>query len=419
MKVFWSWQSDSPGKIGRHFVRDVLEAAIKELKEMPEIEEAEEREARSELHLDQDRKGIPGSPDLARIILEKIEQSTVFVADVTPIGAVQTSPTGERAKKLINGNVAIELGYALHALSDRAILMVLNEHYGGRPDLPFDLQSKAGPIIYNLPPEAAKNEILKAAQGLKKQLKEALGLCIASHVEHIRQQTPFPRAEAGEASARFRAPDEPLGIQWTCLGIGSGQPVFLAQGPALWLRLMPISNPGRTWSSNMLCQKAMHPFKLWPFTQGLSLHGIRAGDGFGQYMLLPTKENLTHSVAFAFETGEVWSVDTALLIRKNVLPFLEPYFAARFEDYATYLSSLGMEPPYDWICGLSGIKDFRLKVPVREGHVWPWDDPQCLVPEIIKEGNYDGKQTATSALLPFFELIFDKCGLPRPDHLPR
>jgi len=37
MKVFWSWQSDSPGKIGRHFVRDVLEEAIKELKETPEF----------------------------------------------------------------------------------------------------------------------------------------------------------------------------------------------------------------------------------------------------------------------------------------------------------------------------------------------------------------------------------------------
>jgi hypothetical protein len=29
------------------------------------------------MHLDQDRKGIPGSPDLARVILEKIEQDDI------------------------------------------------------------------------------------------------------------------------------------------------------------------------------------------------------------------------------------------------------------------------------------------------------------------------------------------------------
>src|ERR1700719_4702491 len=102
MKVFWSWQSDTPGKIGRHFVRDALNAAIQQLKQAPDIEEPTERETRSALHLDQDRKGIPGSPDLARVILEKIEQSAVFVADVTPVGIAATEHAQEPRKKVIN-----------------------------------------------------------------------------------------------------------------------------------------------------------------------------------------------------------------------------------------------------------------------------------------------------------------------------
>jgi hypothetical protein len=32
MKVFWSWQSDHPGRVSRHFVREALEKAISELK---------------------------------------------------------------------------------------------------------------------------------------------------------------------------------------------------------------------------------------------------------------------------------------------------------------------------------------------------------------------------------------------------
>jgi hypothetical protein len=174
MKVFWSWQSDTPGRIGRHFVRDALNAAIERLKETPEIEEPTEREARSAMHLDHDRKGIPGSPDLARVILEKIEQSAVFVADVTPVAMTTTQTDETQRKKVINPNVAIELGYALHALGDGAILMVMNEHYGRRADLPFDLQSKAGPILFNLAPDADRKTITAASRQLASQLAEAL-----------------------------------------------------------------------------------------------------------------------------------------------------------------------------------------------------------------------------------------------------
>jgi hypothetical protein len=170
MKVFWSWQSDTPGKVGRHFVRDALNTAIERLKETPEIEEPPAREARSAMHLDQDRKGIPGSPDLARVILEKIGQSSVFVADVTPVGVTITQAEETQGKKIINPNVAIELGYALHALGDRALLMVMNEHYGSRADLAFDLQSKAGPIMFNLAPDADRKTIAVAARQLTAQL---------------------------------------------------------------------------------------------------------------------------------------------------------------------------------------------------------------------------------------------------------
>ena len=73
MKVFWSWQADIPGKIGRHFVRDAISEAIELLKTDKDIIETDEREARDALELDQDRQGIPGSPDLAATIFRKID----------------------------------------------------------------------------------------------------------------------------------------------------------------------------------------------------------------------------------------------------------------------------------------------------------------------------------------------------------
>jgi len=70
--------------------------------------------------VDHDRKGLRGSPDLANEILKKIDASTVFVGDVTPVGKGVERKNDEGAigqKSLMNPNVAIELGYALNSLS--------------------------------------------------------------------------------------------------------------------------------------------------------------------------------------------------------------------------------------------------------------------------------------------------------------
>ena len=61
MKIFWSWQSDTPGKTGRFLIRDALAQAIDHLKQAPDIEEPTARECREALHLDHDIQGVTGS----------------------------------------------------------------------------------------------------------------------------------------------------------------------------------------------------------------------------------------------------------------------------------------------------------------------------------------------------------------------
>jgi len=34
----------------------------------------------------------------------------------------------------------------------------------------------------------------------------------------------------------------------------------------------------------------------------------------------------------------------------------------------------------------------------------------------FREGSYDGQQTPSNALYPFFKAIYDKCGVARPDY---
>jgi hypothetical protein len=86
MKVFSSWQADTPGNVGRFFVRNALIEAIEVLKADKEITEPSEREAAEAMHYDADRQGVPGSPDLVATIFRKIEEAAVFIADVTLAG---------------------------------------------------------------------------------------------------------------------------------------------------------------------------------------------------------------------------------------------------------------------------------------------------------------------------------------------
>ena len=422
MKVFWSWQSDTPGKIGRHFVRDALQAAIEHLKEAPEVEEPTERETRSVLHLDQDRKGISGSPDLARVILEKIEVATVFVADVTTVGFVPNEKRGP-AKKLINPNVAIELGYALHALTDRALLMVMNEHYGGRADLPFDLQSKAGPIMFSLAPDADKQTIAAASRQLTARLKEALEPFIAQHSEQIRQEKPFPEAVAKDGAARFRGPGEAIGTLSDPFGPNAGKSVTLRPGPATWLRLMPTFDRSQTWTAEELRQVSRRGnVPLQPFIWNV-LRAVRGADGIGSCNL-PGDAQETDSLAFAFETGEVWAIDTWALGSHPSQIFIgeiERGWLERFGGYAAFLRGLNVEPPYRWIAGMTGVNHWCLRYPLPPGHMhFPESSgPECLAEKIEVDGTYTGKETPLATLLPFFELIYKRCGMRRPDYLPR
>ena len=378
------------------------------------------------MHLDHDRQGIPGSPDLARVILEKIEQSAVFIADVTPVGAVTIQSGKETPKKVINPNVAIELGYALHALTDQALLMVMNECYGTRADLPFDLQSKAGPIMFTLAPDADRQTILAASRQLTARFVDALKPFIAERVKDIQQSRPFPAAEAKNGPARFRAAGGSIGNRWELLPFGShsGHSICLSDGAATWLRLMPTFDPGKTWTAQELRDASSKGhIVLLPFIFS-DIYPVRAADGIGICNLLTAQDQETNSIAFAFETGEVWAIDTWALgtdSSKLFVQEIERGWTECLKGYGSLLQRLGLNGPYRWIAGVAGVYHRLLEYPTPQGRArFPgWQGPECLSEQIIIEGSYDGQQSTANALLPFFEAIYNKCGIRRPDYLPK
>ncbi len=251
MKIFWAWQSDLPGKVCRFFVRDALLAAIEKIKEVPDIEEPSEEARRHDIHLDSDRHGLSGSPDLARAILQKIDATSVFVGDVTPVGEgrpIKADDGTSRAKPLTNPNVAIELGYALARHGDARILMVLNTAYGSRDGLPFDIKHKAGPIMYRLAESASNKDIAEEKARLVPKLVEAL-----------RAFKPIEASTVLSSLPDLRVADNPRVID---LFEGDQRdklfPLLEAEKLTAWARPMksgelPLTRlPGNIWKSHFL-----------------------------------------------------------------------------------------------------------------------------------------------------------------------
>jgi hypothetical protein len=156
VRVFYSWQSDSPAETNLKAIRNSLDKAFKLVgKTHPGLK----------LTRDEATRDTSGSPNIASKILEKIDAADVFVADittVTPAGAKRPCP---------NPNVSYELGYAVAALGWDRVILLFNKTRGDFPkDIPFDfIQNRISDYVGDeSDPEAARvllTDLLKTAIG--------------------------------------------------------------------------------------------------------------------------------------------------------------------------------------------------------------------------------------------------------------
>ena len=270
--------------------------------------------------------------------------------------------------------------------------------------------------------------ILKQIEAAERQIRlqfvHALKPFIERQVATVPREKAFPEAKAAEDPGRFRGANEPIGAIWdfSLSGHINGHNVTLAKGPCTWLRLMPTFDPQKTWAARELRDAGRTGAILQPFIFS-SLFILRAEDGVAACNLTTASSSETNSVAFAFETGEVWAIDTwALAIDRSKLPvlYVEQYWPQRLENYAEFLGRLGLHGPYQWMAGVSGARNRRLQYPPKQGYMWPpdWNGPECLAEHIAAKGTYNDGESPGGALLPFFELIFQKSGERRPNYLP-
>ncbi|MGH1352151.1 MAG: hypothetical protein ACRBBN_15280 [Methyloligellaceae bacterium] len=414
MKIFWSWQSDLPGKISRHFVRKALMNAVKSLNEEHDIQEPDRQ-----VTLDHDRKGIPGSPDLASLIFQKIENCDVFVADVTPVGVSTTNQENIDQKKFMNSNVAIELGYFLKATGDRNLIMVMNEAYGKRQDLPFDLRHKAGPIFYNLNQNANKDEIDQELKKLSGKLKVALSEILPTLYP---QTPPFQRCNSIENDpGRYFLPQKPLVIRTSRFENEPTQ--YLVSDEALYyLRIIPDRHTRELSRSEAIELIKKGPVHLNPFDYDRSGSSFDSNEFGAISFEADYEKNLITSAAQLFLSREIWAFGNNYLSGKSSrnekigIPSLvfEKNFTLMLPQYLKFMTEkCEIEPPFIIEAGITGIKDNYIFLPRRtewgpilQDNIKWTDTIKSIDPEEVDK-----------VLLGIFRAVYDAAAKERPEDL--
>jgi hypothetical protein len=181
--IFFSWQSDTPNRVGRSLIETCLGRAIGELQADADVDPADR-----DMAVDRDTLDVPGMPPIMETIFAKIDGAAVFVSDLTYVAERQG---GSRTP---NPNVCIEHGYALKALSWRRLISVMNTAMGhpDQHDLPFDVRHTRRPIFYQLAENADSETRRSAADVLTKQLKGALSAIFGDKAAKAQMQDAVP-----------------------------------------------------------------------------------------------------------------------------------------------------------------------------------------------------------------------------------
>jgi hypothetical protein len=406
MKVFWSWQSDTPEKLNRFFVRDALHAAIRHLNRAPDIVEPEAREKAVGMRPDGDTAGETGSPEIVSTILKKISDATVFVADVTPVSTVTSGGEGKKTadKYNMNPNVAIELGYALKALGNGGVILILNTHYGPPDSLPFDIKHLRWPIDFNLPPSADKQLIKSVGEKLRDSFVEALKLYLTL-VPAPEGQTPAVYFQSGEILAQNDAAT-----------------YSYADGKGFYLRLMPHDLPAVPIQRDDGIA-ALNKLQAAMF-RSADARGVVAANKYWIIVMDPSASvpGTLEASTQLFTNGEIWGL-ARWLLRNNVahgdyVPAraLEETYRRTLHQYVAAAKVLGVRPPFTIKAGGVGLQGYRFLVdaPNLVDDSRRFQHDHVSVERVLKT---DSKHETDAMLLEIFESIFLRAGSPRPEGL--
>jgi len=212
--------------------------------------------------------------------------------------------------------------------------------------------------------------IAVASRQLTADLAEALELCITQHVKRIREETPFPEAEASYNPAVYFQPNEVLATAGH-----PGEQEYRVNGERLvYLRLFPTHSA----QPPVGLTKLTHVFETRrPCPMSMVIGGVPSRNRWGPVIYDPGVSTQTIvGVTQGFATGELWGVNAQMFSLRGrhnvsgaelwVAPAIgvEKLYVRALRNYVKVASSeLGLILPYTVEIGAVGIDGVYLLVP--------------------------------------------------------
>lgn len=418
-RIFYSWQSDTPGNLNRTFIEKALADALQLLKSDAELEPALREPG---IELDKDTQGVGGSPPIAETILRKIEECAAFVADLTFVGESlpRLRERTQRSRYFSNPNVLLEYGYALRCHGHHKLIAVMNTAFGDASpeNLPFDLRHLRWPITYRLEaaddankPAERKALAAKLAEALKLILMSAKGSPAAAPEEFL----PYPGSD--DPSLCFGPSD--IILAENEIGRPQGPVVIPNEGRA-WMRLYP-KYATEPLDTELAARDLARRGGLRPMAADLTGWG-HARNSLGSITYETPHEGKLYHFTQLFLTKELWGLDAYALNATHCHEFTEGrsngYFASQYvermfaETLLNYLpfarDHLGLQIPLRLEIGVSGVKGYPFAV--RNGY-----RGSMLHDRVVWKGQIENYAMPVHEILdPFLKHLWAKGGLARP-----
>jgi hypothetical protein len=343
--VFYAWQSDRPTRINRNLIRKALDEAAERI--------TRDGSVGVDILIDADTEGVVGTPPVTETILGKIAAADVFVPDLAFVAET------DAGKLIPNPNVMIEYGYALHALTFKAMMPVMNTYFGPPESLPFDMGHVRHPTQYDAPPEIPDGERRERRRKLSQTLEAILRLMIQDILSRSRTDTPFIPTQPSRPPAFFFQPDDVL----VNFGYPGEQEMRFKRDRAIFIRVFPtFADQPRVGLSRAIgvASRLKPPQHL--------INSLSNQNEWGAINPQPHGDGIT-SFTQIFETGELWGASEEPFRDRDTIAAIgvEKGFVAALDNYRlVYERDLKLRPPFTIEFGATGLKGQHLLVPSVE-----------------------------------------------------
>lgn len=409
LTIFYSWQSDSPSDVNRNFIEKALKKAIQAIGKDLNIEDA----PRKEIVLDKDTKGAPGQPHIAEVILQKISGCGIFIPDLTFVGKT------DDGRLFMNPNVLLEYGWALNKPSRNRIVAVMNAAFGEPgEDLPFDMRHVRYPITYKLNEKSTPEEKQEILDSLVKELVSAIKEILKSGIlTESNENKPLEVVQYTTNPSTFLQEGEPLGHRSN----QGDQPLFLPKVQRLFLRIVPMKKVVALRSPK-IAEDLVISGNIPPMDYAIRWGNLRNKHGAVVYR---TDNGKVLALTQLFLNRELWGIDANTIDKQKLMERSRTSFGffpcIAFEE--RFLNALGcylkfaneilnLPLPLKIIAGATDIEGYKMCIPNTLGPC----DGFVVENHIVWQGEVeDFNLKPTTILRPFFNQVWEACGLNRPD----